>query len=71
MTLGSLAIAFLPADILAAVADDSWVSHPVRTKLVGTFLLSLMINGAMLLISGGVTFWLYLRHTQSPARELQ
>jgi hypothetical protein len=71
MTLGSLVIAFLPADVLRALANDSWVTHPVRTRLVGTILLSLMIYGTMLLISGGISLWLYVRHTQAPAQEGQ
>src|ERR1039457_356780 len=71
MTLSSLVIAFLPASSFDALADDSWVTHPVRTKLVGTILLSLMIYGTMLLVSGGISLWLYLRHTQAPAQEGQ
>jgi len=27
--------------------------------------------GALLLISGGISFWLYLRHTEAPAQEEQ
>jgi hypothetical protein len=71
MTLVSFVIAFLPASSFSALADDSWVTHPVRTKLVGAFLLSLMVYGTVLLISGGISFWLYLRHTQAPAQEAQ
>ena len=69
MTLGSLVIAFVPADVLGALANDSSAAHPVRAKLAGTILLSLMIYGTMLLVSGGISFWLYLRHTQTPAQE--
>jgi hypothetical protein len=71
MSLGSLAIVFLPADLLGAVAGDSWVTHPVRTKLVGSFLLYMVLCGMLLSISGGISFWLYLRHTQAPAPEAQ
>ena len=71
MTIGSFAMVFLPASLLAAVAGDSWATHPVRTRLAGTFLLTLMVYGPILLISGGISFWLYLRHTQAPAREGQ
>jgi len=71
MMLGSFAIAFLPASWFDALAGDSWVTHPVRTKLVGALLLSLMLYGTMLLISGGISLWLYLRHTQAPAQEGQ
>jgi hypothetical protein len=71
MALGSLVIAFLPADALAALANDSSAAHPVRAKLAWTTLLSLIIYGTMLLISGGLSFWLYLRHTEAPAQEDQ
>jgi hypothetical protein len=69
IALGSVVITFVPADVLAALAGDSLVAHPVRAKLVGVILLSLMTYGPMLLISGGISFWLYLRHTQAPAQE--
>lgn len=71
MALGSLVIAFLPADVLVALANDSSAAHADRAKLTGTILLSLMVYGTMLLISGGISFWLYLRHTQAPAQEDQ
>ena len=71
MTLVSSVIAFLPASSFDALADDSWVTHPVRTKLVGAYLLYLMVYGTVLLISGGISLWLYLRHTQAPAQEGQ
>lgn len=71
MTAASLAIALLPPSYFGALADDSWTTHPVRTKLVGGFLLTLIVYGALWLISGGISFWLYLRHTQGPAQENQ
>src|ERR1019366_7720218 len=52
IALGSIVIAFLPADLLAALANDSLVTHPVRTKLWGTILVSFIAYGSMLLISG-------------------
>jgi hypothetical protein len=64
MAIGSFAITFLPASLLAAVAGDSWATRPV-------LLLTLIVYGPILLISGGISFWLYLRHTQAPAREGQ
>jgi hypothetical protein len=71
IALGSLVIAFLPADVLGALANDSSAAHPVGAKLTGTILLSLMIYGTMLLVSGGISFWLYVRHTQAAVREGQ
>jgi hypothetical protein len=70
MALGSLVIAALPADLVAALAKHSWITKQFPPKMVGAFLLSFTLYGALLLISGGASFWLYLRHTQ-PAREAQ
>ena len=69
MAFGSLVIAVLPADLVGALASGSWVTRLFPAKLVGALLLSMMLYGTTLLISGGISFWLYLRHTQSPARE--
>jgi hypothetical protein len=71
MAVASVVIAFLPADFLGALGSESPVTHPDRAKLLGTILLSWMVCGTLLLISGGVSFWLYLRHTQPPAQEGQ
>jgi hypothetical protein len=69
MAFGALAIAVLPADLAGALAQGSWVTRLFPAKLVGAFLLSMLLYGTMLSISGGISFWLYLRHTQPPARE--
>jgi hypothetical protein len=71
MAVASFVIAYLPADVLIALGSDSSMAHPDRAKLGGTILLSLMVYGTMLLISGGISLWLYLRHTQAPAQEGQ
>jgi hypothetical protein len=69
MAFGSIVIAILPADLAGALAKDSWVTAIVSAKLVGAFLLSLMLYGTLLAISGGISFWFYLRHTQAPTPE--
>lgn len=70
MAAASLVIAFLPADVLAALGSEL-PAHPDRAKLLGTMLLSLLVYGTMMLISGGISLGLYLRHTQAPAQEGQ
>ena len=67
--LGSIAIAALPADLTAILAPNALAITGFRAEPVGAYLLCLMLIGAMFLISGGITFWLYLRHTQAPAKE--
>jgi hypothetical protein len=69
IALGSVAISFVPADVLAAMANDSLVTHPVLAKLGGMMVVSFLTYGAMLLISGSISFWFYLRHTQAPPQE--
>jgi hypothetical protein len=62
VALGSVAIAALPADQVGALANHSWQ---------GAFILIMMLYGAVLLVSGGISFWLYIRHTEAPALEAQ
>ena len=62
VALGSVAIAVLPEDVIGAVANHSWQ---------GAFVLTMTLYGAVLSISGGISFWLYLRHTEAPAPEAQ
>ena len=70
MAAASIAIAFLPADVLGALGSES-PAHPDRANLLGAVLLSLLVYGGLLLISGGISLWLYLRRTQPPAQEGQ
>lgn len=60
MAVGSLTIAFLPADLITSVAGRS---------LLGPLLFVFLLCGTLLLSSGGITFWFYLRHTHPPAQE--
>ena len=62
VALGSVAIAMLPPDLVGALANHSWA---------GAFMLIMTLYGAVLSISGGISFWLYLRHTEAPAQEAQ
>jgi hypothetical protein len=71
MAVASLAIALLPADVLGALSSHSPVAHTDRARLDGTILLSLLAYGMLLLISGGISFWRYVRHTPAPAQEGQ
>ena len=70
IAVASFVIAFLPADFLSALGSES-PAHPDRAKLPGTILLSLLVWGALLMISGGISLWLYVRHTQAPEQEGQ
>lgn len=63
-------IPVLPADFLRTLGSEL-PPHPGRAELLGTILLSLLVYGALLLISGGISLWLYLRNTQAPAQDGQ
>ena len=67
--LGSIVIAALPTDLTGMIASGSWMTASYPAESIGTFLLCIILYGAMFLISGGITFWLYLRHTQAPTEE--
>jgi hypothetical protein len=69
IALASVVIVFLPTNFLGMLADESPVAHPVRARVGGTLLISLFTYGAILLISGGISFWHYLRHTEPAALE--
>lgn len=57
MAAGSLALAYPPAGLTGAVAD------------IGTYALCFLLFGPLFLISGGISFWLYLRRTREPGVE--
>jgi hypothetical protein len=69
MTFTSLMIAILPADLVGALANHSWITAVFPAKLVGALVFTMMLYGTTLLISGGISFWLYLRRTQAPPQE--
>jgi hypothetical protein len=66
---GSLMIALLPEDLTASLSGGSSLPAWFSASSTGAFLLWLMLYGTLLLISGAISFWLYLRHTQAPAKE--
>jgi hypothetical protein len=69
MVTGSLVIAVLPAGLVGALANDSWITADFPPQAVGAFLLNFMLFGTLLLVSGGASFWLYLRDTRPPVQE--
>ena len=69
MIAGTLVIAALPPDRLAAYANHAGLTSAVPARVVGAYWLTVALFGFLSLISGGISFWLYLRHTQPPAQE--
>ena len=68
LVIGTVAIAMLPADALGALARNLWGHGGLEYRCDAMLFLSLMLYGSLMLISGGVSFVLYMRHTQ-PAAE--
>jgi len=68
LAIGTVAIAMLSADALGVLARDSWGHSEFLYRCGVVWFLFLMLYGTVLLISGGVSFALYLLHTQ-PAAE--
>jgi hypothetical protein len=71
MAAGSLAIALLPANLVGAIAVHSWITRMCSAQAYGAFWLSMALYGAVISISGGISFWLYLRRTQPAARDAE
>jgi hypothetical protein len=67
--IGSLLIALLPEDLTDALSGGASVSAWFSARIAEAVLLYMMLYGTLLLISGTISFWLYLRHTQAPAKE--
>jgi hypothetical protein len=71
MVAGPFVIAALPADIVETFANHTDLTSALTAKVVGAFWLTFLVYGAVLMVSGGISFWLYIRHTQAPAQEGQ
>jgi len=62
----SLVVGLLPMSVLDALIGDSWVSrrHHLLSQPFAALWLCMTTYGVLTLISGGISFWLYLRRTQ-------
>jgi hypothetical protein len=63
----SLTIAMLPPDWVGPIVGSPSNAGPFSLGSVGAWLLIMLTYSAILLISGAISFVLYLRHTQPPA----
>jgi hypothetical protein len=71
MVSGALIISALPADLLEAFANHNSPAPGIPARAAGAFWLTFALYGVAFLVSGGISFWLYLRHTQAPEQEGQ
>jgi hypothetical protein len=65
MAVASVWLAILPPEGIAAVIAHSWVARLFPPKAIGTFLINLALYGVLLLLSGAISFALYLRQTRA------
>ena len=69
MAICSVVIAMLPTGVIGVVARSTsdFTTLPANYR---AWILTITVYGAIMMISGGISFWLYLRHTQ-PAAETE
>ena len=70
MLLCSLTIAILPPDLLEAL-HNSEMPPILPLNLAVAIFLVFIIYGVLLMISGGISLWLYIHRTQSPVEDSQ
>ena len=68
---GVVGIAALPADLVETFANHTSLTSAIPAKAVGAYWLTFVVGGTVMMISGGISFCLYLRHTQPPEQERQ
>lgn len=69
MVVSTVLIAILPADLLENLAGHSSLGSALTARTLGASWLTWTAFGVLFLVSGAVSFWLYLRHTQPAAKE--
>lgn len=71
LVAATLVISALPADALAMLVNNRGFTKAVPAKFIGAYWLTAVVFGVALAISGGISFWLYLRRTRRPGEEAQ
>jgi hypothetical protein len=71
MAAASIAIALLPAEAAGSFAEGSWLAAQIPPKLIGAVWLTETVYGLLLLVSGGISFCLYLRQTSAPPADAE
>lgn len=71
MVVSTVLIAFLPAELLENLAGHSSLGAALTARTLGASWLNWTDFGVSFVVSGAISFWLYLRHTQPAAREVE
>jgi hypothetical protein len=69
MALSSIAIAFLPANRVEALAGPFKPGQEYLARFGVAMLLVFTVCGLLLVFSGAISLWLYLCHTQPPEQD--
>jgi hypothetical protein len=69
MAIASVWMALVPPERIGAIIAHSWTARLFPPTAIGAFLINLALYGALLLVSGGVSFALYLRRAPAPGEE--
>jgi hypothetical protein len=67
----SLTLAILPTDTIQSVVLHSGLPGNTLPAVAAVFLIWFLFYGSVLLASGGLSFYIYLRQTQSPSEDAQ
>jgi hypothetical protein len=71
LVICSVAIAMLPAGVVGEVGGGTSAIATLSERSFGAWLLTITLYGAIFLLSGGISFVLYLRHTQPAAETVE
>lgn len=71
MVAATLVISALPADSLGMLVNNRGLTRAVPAKFIGAYWLTAVMFGVLSALSGGISFWLYLRSTRPPAEDAQ
>jgi uncharacterized membrane protein len=69
--VAAVVVALLPARVTSAPMSQSWIVKSYSERFLGSLFLYLAFYGLMMLVSGGVSFWLYLHKTRDAGVETE
>ncbi|HWD00065.1 MAG TPA: hypothetical protein VG456_25075 [Candidatus Sulfopaludibacter sp.] len=69
MAAASILIPVLPSALLASLVGSSWITRQVPARIVGATWLTLTLYGTLILVSGAISFRIYLRQYPAPDQQ--
>lgn len=71
LVAGAIGVGILPGAFVDAAGLYAGVNNALPARLVGSFLLLIPFDGVILLLSGAISFALFLARTSAPKPEAQ